>query len=332
MVNSRCFQDIESLGTKTVNAENLNKIDEMFTTICLQSEKKLKSQYHNWWDIDLIEWKHNLEACNRALRKVKRQIPPQEETVVRILIEKQQYISMFCQHTQNSLQLRHNMLREEIQKLRTEKSKNTKKINHLKHLLCTETIREVYRKLKRKTEPKQHNNIYLQVPTANNTHWTITNMDEIAQHIAEFNMGHFTQAEHTPFSKFRYLPTHIHTTSNVVSDESWSEQQYTQNAHLLANVPEDNRIMAEKFLRNISTHPQATVKDIITLDDWTRKIKKWKEKTTTSPSGLHLGHYKALLAPHTLSYNNNNKEKAELEHQQEAVLKAYMTLLNISLQ
>jgi hypothetical protein len=224
------------------------------------------------------------------------------------------------------------MLREEMKKLRTEKPNNTKKINHLKHLLRTETIQEVYRKLKHKTEPKQHNNIYLRVPTANNTHRTITNMDKIAQHIADFNMGHFTQAEHTPFSKFRYLPIHIDATSNVVSDESWSEQQYTQNVHLLVNVPEDNRIMAEKFLRNISTHPQETVKDIITLDDWTRKIKKWKEKTTTSPSGLHLGHYKVLLAPYTLSYDDNNEEKTELEHQQEAVFKAYMTILNISLQ
>jgi hypothetical protein len=157
-------------------------------------------------------------------------------------------------------------------------------------------------------------------------------MDQIAKHIADFNMGHFTQADHTPFSKFRYFRTHIDNNSNVEFEESWSEQQYKQNAHLLNNVPKDIRINAEKFLKNISTYPQATVKDIITLEDWTRKIKKWKEKTTTSPSGLHLGHYKALLAPHTLSYDDDSKERAELEHQQEAVLKTYMTLLNISLQ
>jgi hypothetical protein len=125
MIHSRCFQDIEALGTKTVNAENLNKLDKLFTTIRLQSEKKLKSQHHDWWHTELIEWKHNLEACNRALRKLKRQLPRQEETIIRILTEKQRYISMFCHHTQNSLQLRHNMLREEIQKLRTEKLKNT---------------------------------------------------------------------------------------------------------------------------------------------------------------------------------------------------------------
>jgi hypothetical protein len=68
------------------------------------------------------------------------------------------------------------------------------------------------------------------------------------------------------------------------------------------------------------------------LDDWTRKIKKWKEKTTTSLSGLHFGYYKAVLAPHMLSYDDNSDEKAELEHQQKAVLHAYMTLLNISIQ
>jgi hypothetical protein len=89
----------------------------------------------------------------------------------------------------------------------------------------------------------------MQVPAANNTYQTITSMDEIAQQIANFNMGHFAKAEHTPFSKFRYLPTHKDTTLDAGLNKSWSEQQYIQNAHLIANVPANNRILAEKFLR-----------------------------------------------------------------------------------
>ena len=39
--------------------------------------------------------------------------------------------------------------------------------------------------------------------------------------------------------------------------------------------------------------------------------KKWREKTITSPSGLHLGHYKALLAPDNQKYTSQNKDNAE---------------------
>ena len=34
---------------------------------------------------------------------------------------------------------------------------------------------------------------------------------------------------------------------------------------------------------------------IITEDDIKKGFKSWKESTTTSPSGRHLGHYKALI-------------------------------------
>ena len=33
----------------------------------------------------------------------------------------------------------------------------------------------------------------------------------------------------------------------------------------------------------------------ITHDEWKNKFKHWKESTSTSPSGVHLGHYKTLF-------------------------------------
>ena len=37
---------------------------------------------------------------------------------------------------------------------------------------------------------------------------------------------------------------------------------------------------------------------LLTDQDLIGKLKVWKEKTSTSPSGIHLGHYKALIARH----------------------------------
>lgn len=35
------------------------------------------------------------------------------------------------------------------------------------------------------------------------------------------------------------------------------------------------------------------------------------KKTSTSPSGIHLGHYNALLVPHRIEYKENTKDPAE---------------------
>ena len=39
-------------------------------------------------------------------------------------------------------------------------------------------------------------------------------------------------------------------------------------------------------------------------------FKKWQEQTSTSPSGIHLGHYKALLSPDGILYTQQNPDPA----------------------
>ena len=51
------------------------------------------------------------------------------------------------------------------------------------------------------------------------------------------------------------------------------------------------------------------VNDDITYEEWCNGIRKWSEKTTTSPSGRHLGHYKALLKDDSLNINYNETYK-----------------------
>jgi hypothetical protein len=62
-----------------------------------------------------------------------------------------------------------------------------------------------------------------------------------------------------------------------------------------------------------------------------RKMKKWKESTTTSPSGLHLGHHKSLFSPHKYTHDDPCAEKAELDNKQSSILAVYMTLYNMAL-
>ena len=77
----------------------------------------------------------------------------------------------------------------------------------------------------------------------------------------------------------------------------------------------------------------------ISEDEFVGKLKVWRESTSTSPSGLHLGHYKALISRHQHSeVNSNNDEtlqaqKAELDiMQSEMMLVLQLRLINYALE
>jgi hypothetical protein len=60
------------------------------------------------------------------------------------------------------------------------------------------------------------------------------------------------------------------------------------------NIPDIARELLASFTHS---SPLDAVSNDITLDEWTGKMKSWKETTSTSPSGMHLGHHKALIKP-----------------------------------
>ena len=78
----------------------------------------------------------------------------------------------------------------------------------------------------------------------------------------------------------------------------------------------------------------------ITDDEFCSKLKVWSETTTTSPSGLHLGHYKALIARHEFSIDASEEDiteemaqqKSELDHKQAALRAVHLTLVNYALE
>jgi hypothetical protein len=56
--------------------------------------------------------------------------------------------------------------------------------------------------------------------------------------------------------------------------------------------------IAQELLASFAhSSPLDAVSDAVTLEEWTGKMKSWKETTSTSPSGMHLGHHKTLNKP-----------------------------------
>jgi hypothetical protein len=87
-------------------------------------------------------------------------------------------------------------------------------------------------------------------------------------------------------------------------------------------------------MQSIVDHMSATVgldkfPATITVPEWSSKIKIWDERTTTPPSGLHLGHHKALVPPHNLELNT--KKGKELETQRLTLLHSQVDVLHYAL-
>ena len=72
-------------------------------------------------------------------------------------------------------------------------------------------------------------------------------------------------------------------------------------------------------------------KATITFKEFIQGLRKWKEETSTSPSGQHLGIYKALLTAHkdyNLEFSNKDDKGFTPQQKAEAILRTIHSLAN----
>jgi hypothetical protein len=133
------------------------------------------------------------------------------------------------------------------------------------------------------------------------------------------NRLHFGQAQGTPFTE---LP--------LQSDVDW-----------LAQTPAAEQILQGKYTTQLNT-PQCvsflqscqatTTPDSIpcevTLDEFRGKLKTWRESTTTSPSGRHLGRYKALFTRVPQDTESSDQPDITFEQKQELIAKLKLSIIN----
>jgi hypothetical protein len=120
---------------------------------------------------------------------------------------------------------------------------------------------------------------------------TIVDRDEIDQHILHYNRDSFRAASESPCG---HGIIHDALTFTSLSPES--------EALLAGTIPEawygTNNYLRE-FLASFAIPPHVKlngeIPTSISDEDVFRGFQGWKESTSTSPSGRHLGHYKALI-------------------------------------
>jgi hypothetical protein len=152
------------------------------------------------------------------------------------------------------------------------------------------------------------------------TEWmTVDTPEDITKYLLERNQKHFRQAKGTPFT-VSPLDVQVDFGASTAFCEAMLTGDY------------DTRALDDLTALLVSNFQALTQRDVlssaITSKEMMDKYKFWPESTTTSPSGRHLGHYRALLL--NLS-STTVKKKGALERKREALVAVHHALLSFAL-
>ena len=165
------------------------------------------------------------------------------------------------------------------------------------------------------------------------TEWRLVDIpSEVLNHLQQRNRKHFSQALGTPFT-VPPLSTDFGFTGTGESAQQALSGQYIypgENATTALRLLLDH-LKQTAEMENQASHPT------ISEDAFSGKLKVWRESTSTSPSGLHLGHYKSLIARHQYSEVDQNdnenlqSSKSELDMMQRELRTLHLRLMNYAL-
>jgi hypothetical protein len=329
------------------------RLDGMLRQASEHAGKQLKRFPQPWWSLKLSKARVAAEILQSLLSGYRNCLDLREALLTRIqeheldliLPTSRQECEIQLLHSQsslkemekNSLDLRHAEMEAKANDAHDAGKTAIKK--NLDTLRAMEAKVEMYRKVKAiRGKFNKSGFTSIEVPTswpeahtaADNlqnlpdpkeaTVWkTVDLPDEIVYYLLTRNRLHFGQADGTPF-----------TTPQFTRDIDWAAS--TDSAELILHgdySPSELTDLQELLLKHCQSPAIDALSPIITEADFTSKFKSWNERTSTSPSGLHLGHYKAMVSRNDADLNTD--EGQELESQRTELIRAHTAMLNYSL-
>jgi hypothetical protein len=114
------------------------------------------------------------------------------------------------------------------------------------------------------------------------------------------NINHYAQAHNTPFTIHPIQKWFEYEGTNSTVVKLIKEQIMPDNIEQLPSY-------VQEILKELANGNNLyDISDDITFDEFVAGLVKWNERTTTSPSGRHLGHYKLLTRLNIYDDKNNN--------------------------
>lgn len=191
----------------------------------------------------------------------------------------------------------------------------------IKRIRKAEEMKRGFMKLRFSLSPSVSSLVtYLEIPCDDTppkqaTQWKrVTDPNLVEATLYKRNVNHFQAAHGSPF-----------TINPVLQDFDWQVSSPQFEATLQGNPPIYDDLLLNKLLRRLKRKVAPTC-PTLTTTDFIRRIRRWRESTTTSPSGRHLGHYRSLLPPPTF---DQEEYDASPEGQ---ILSVHLQILNFCAQ
>ncbi|OEU19894.1 hypothetical protein FRACYDRAFT_235957 [Fragilariopsis cylindrus CCMP1102] len=143
----------------------------------------------------------------------------------------------------------------------------------------------------------------------------ITDGPTIERIILEKNIRHFRQAEFTPLAS-----------PEVIRKIGFGADTETAE-HLLDGTGDPTDITDDEWARFLLTSMKRNSEELkieITAEKMMEKYTRWNERTSTSPSGRHLGHFHALFRPLKAK---NKKDRERLDDIRQDIIDLHATML-----
>jgi len=290
--------------------EELEDIDDRLTKILLQADRdctppnsspwspELNQAYlrHRLWTIELTahRTKRDLSAATNLIRQ---RLTPSPLDV----LEPTRSLSLNLRNAQKALraakkaaaELRKQHLEATLNEARTANKK--KKSQALTNLIRAEQNRRCYSAFRHTTKPKSQGGLaYITIHDGDNPTQMILDKDDMNHTLLEYSRKHFATAQGTPFT--------VEPLTHLLQYDGLTMfgDRILQGRVDLEALPIDEATRALLANMRDKTKNDDDRQHPLIYDELQKGIKKWPEKTTTSPSGRHLGIYKSLQK-HVLS-------------------------------
>jgi len=281
----------------------LESIDKKLTKILVQADQRLRPLssvpwspavrqaylLHRYWTLTRTA-KRNQRNLSEALQHIQNQLDPNvidTNPLVSLSTKLRRAQKALKKAKREADQLR----QQHLDRLLNEAiaANQAKRTNALKYLIRAERNRQCYARFRNHTKPKSAGGLaFVTVPSADGSPHPLLDRDEIEATLLEHSRTHFAAAEGSPFTcdPLKRLLQYdgitpfgdlVHNGSPLLHHYSFDEPTMAILQNLRKKITPDDG----------DTHP-------LNYDLLMNGIKKWPEKTSTSPSGRHLGIYKTL--------------------------------------
>ena len=286
----------------------MNGLDEDLTRGMLKAEKKLAKNHHNtsflsalikarsklgyWrlWQTEIRTKRDLSEPRATLIEEIQWTDAPtfrQTPKLSQVRKELKWARKDIKNHVRNSKELREAHL--EARAMYWANDNEEKAVKILANIRHSEASRNTFAKFKIATNKNNQGAITtIAIPDdpldAESPHTTLFEPRAIIAALIARNLQHFSQAAGTPFTKPSILKAIGRNGEHGIEATKLLEFQ---------EISKHTKLMIDE----LQAYQLPKIDITITAQDIKNGMKKWQEATSTSPSGRHFGHYKALLAP-----------------------------------